>query len=123
MKRNGDIVSLFQKHAAKKAAAAAAVSSPPAATAATMVEGEPQVQETIIEEIENSRPSSPPPVLPPPLPVYDINRLPRDPGERLPFKAIPIKMQLEEHIFSVNFVLFDELFKTIPLSLRLCMLL
>ena len=93
MKRNGDIVSLFQKHAAKKAAAAAAVSSPPAATAATMVEGEPQVQETIIEEIENSRPSSPPPVLPPPLPVYDINRLPHDPGQRLPIQSYPANDQ------------------------------
>ena len=123
MKRNGDITSLFQKHAAKKAAVAT-VSSPPPATAATMVEGEPQEQ-GIIEEIENPRPSSPPPVLPPPLPVYDINRLPHDLGERLPFKAIPlmIKMQLEEYIFSVNFVLFDELFKAIPSSLRFCMLL
>ncbi|KAG2553708.1 hypothetical protein PVAP13_9KG542000 [Panicum virgatum] len=105
-----------------KKAAVATVSPPPPATAATMVEGEPQEQ-GIIEEIENPRPSSPPPVLPPPLPVYDINRLPHDPGERLPFKAIPIKMQLEEHIFSVNFVLFDELFKAISFSLRLCMLL
>ena len=59
MKRNRDITSLFQKHAAKKAAAAA-VSSPPKAIAATMVEGEPQEQEAIIEEIENPRPSSPP---------------------------------------------------------------
>ena len=92
MKRNGDITSLFQKHAAKKAAVAT-VSSPPPTTAATMVEGEPQEQ-GIIEEIENSRPSSPPPVLPPPLPVYDINRLPHDPGERLPFKAIPLSLRL-----------------------------
>ena len=100
MKRNGDIVSLFQKHAAKKAAAAATVSSPPAATAATMVEGEPQVQETIIEEIENSRPSSPPQVLSPPPPppppppqVYDINRLPHDLGERLPIQSYSVNDQ------------------------------
>ena len=91
MKRNGDITSLFQKHAAKKAAVAT-VSSPPPATATTMVEGEPQEQ-GIIEEIENSRPSSPPPVLPPPLPVYDINRLPHDPGERLPIQNYPINDQ------------------------------
>ena len=92
MKRNGDITSLFQKHAAKKAAAAA-VSSPPPAIAATMVEGEPQEQEAIIEEIENPRPSSPPPVLPPPLPVYDINRLPHDLGERLPIQSYSVNNQ------------------------------
>ena len=96
MKRNRDITSLFQKHAAKKAAAAA-VSSPPKAIAATMVEGEPQVQETIIEEIENPRPSSlpsvpslpPPPPPPPPPPVYDINQLPHDPDQRLPIQSYP----------------------------------
>ena len=65
-----------------------------------MVEGEPQVQETIIEEIENSRPSSPPPVLspsppppPPPPQVYDINRLPHDPGQRLPIQSYPANDQ------------------------------
>jgi len=92
MKRNRDITSLFQKHAAKKAAAAA-VSSPPPAIAATMVEGEPQEQEAIIEEIENPRPSSPPPVLPPPPPVYDINRLPHDLGERLPIQSYSVNNQ------------------------------
>ena len=50
MKRNGDFVSLFHKHAAKKLAAA---SSPSPALAANVVEEENQEQEGLIDEIVN----------------------------------------------------------------------
>jgi len=50
MKRNGDIVSFFQKHAAKKLAAA---SSPSPTPAANVVEEENQKQERLIDEIVN----------------------------------------------------------------------
>ncbi|KAG2597648.1 hypothetical protein PVAP13_5KG243300 [Panicum virgatum] len=75
MKRNGDIVSLFSKHAAKKAAAAL----PSSSVSEIVAEEEPQVQEGVTEETVNPVPSPPPPPPPPPPPVYDINRLPRDP--------------------------------------------
>jgi hypothetical protein len=91
MKRNGDITSLFQKYSSKKAV----VSSSPAAT---MVEDEPQVQERVTEEIMNPIPSSPPSiptddVSTQPTPVYDINRLPHDPGERMSIQSYPINDQ------------------------------
>ena len=119
MKRDGDIASLFQKHKAKKLAAS---SSPAPVPAATVVEEPIQVQERIIEEdvnpslvassvlsesieAEDVLPPIPPPienVLPPQSPIYDVNCLPYDPGERLPLQVIllMIKMQLEGHIFS-----------------------
>ena len=119
MKRDGDITSLFQKHKAKKLAAS---SSPAPVPAATVVEEPIQVQERIIEEdvnpslvassvlsesieAEDVLPPIPPPienVLPPQSPIYDVNRLPYDPAERLPIASYPlmIKMQLEGHIFS-----------------------
>ena len=97
MKRNGDIASLFRKHEAKKLAAA---SSPPSAPATKVIEEEDQEQSSVLSEaieVEDVLRPQPPPPTPP---VYDSSRLPHDPGERLPFKAIPlmIKMQLEEHI-------------------------
>jgi len=85
MKRNGDIVSLFSKHAAKKAAAAL----PSSSVSEIVAEEEPQVQEGVTEETVNPVPSPPPP----PLPVYDINRLPRDPGERQLIQSYPINDQ------------------------------
>src|SRR5438128_2002700 len=88
MKRNGDIASLFRKHAAKKAAA---TSSPSLALVATVAEDQPEEQERVTEEIVNPMPSSPP--LPPPSPVYDINCLPHDPSERLPIQNYPINDQ------------------------------
>ena len=50
MKRNGDIISLFQKHAAKKLAAAL---SPSPALATNVVKEENQEQEGLIDEIVN----------------------------------------------------------------------
>jgi hypothetical protein len=89
MKRNSNIASLFQKHAAKKAAAASSPS--PAA----------QEKETIVEKIMD--PISPPipsvpldNVSPPPQsapPVYDINRLPQDPGERQAIQSYDVNDQ------------------------------
>jgi hypothetical protein len=89
MKRNSDIASLFQKRAAKKAAAASSPS--PAA----------QEKETIVEKIMD--PISPPipsvpldNVSPPPQsapPVYDINRLPQDPGERQAIQSYDVNDQ------------------------------
>jgi hypothetical protein len=91
MKRNGDIASLFQKYSSKKVV----VSSSPATT---VVEDEPQVQDRVTEEIMNTIPSSPPSiptddVSPQPTPVYDINRLQHDPGERMPIQSYPINDQ------------------------------
>ena len=94
MKRNGDIASLFRKHEAKKLAAA---SSPPPAPATKVIEEEHQEQSSVLlEAIEvdvlppQLQPQTPTPLL---LPVYDINRLPHDPGERLPIASYHINDQ------------------------------
>ena len=50
MKRNGDIASLFQKHAAKKKAAATAATSNPDPIEPVVEE---QIHERIVEEIVN----------------------------------------------------------------------
>ena len=76
MKRNGDIASLFQKHAAKKKAAAVAATSNPDPIEPVVEE---QIHDRVVEEIVNPMPPPQPSSLPP---VYDINRLPHDPGER-----------------------------------------
>ena len=111
MKRDGSIASLFQKHIAKKLAASS--SSPSPVPAATVVEEQIQEQERIIEEdvnpslvassvlsesseAEDVLPPIPPPienVLPPQSPIYDVNRLPYDPGERLPIASYPFNDQ------------------------------
>jgi hypothetical protein len=111
MKRDGIIASLFQKHIAKKLAASS--SSPSPVPAATVVEEQIQEQERIIEEdvnpslvassvlsesieAEDVLPPIPPPienVLPPQSPIYDVNRLPYDPGERLPIASYPFNDQ------------------------------
>ena len=84
MKRNGDIRSLFQK-AAKKAAA---IDPPPDEN---IVEEQNQEEDRVqVEEIADHLPSSPLASPPPPTskpPAYDINRLPYDPGERLPIAS------------------------------------
>ena len=95
MKRNGDIASLFKKHEAKrKAAAAGATSNRSPDPVVPMVEE--QTDERVVEEIENRmlRPPPPPPAQPSSLPpVYDINRLPHDPGERRPILSYPVNDQ------------------------------
>ena len=122
MKRDRDIASLFQNHKAKKLAASASPSLVPAAPVVLVVEEEVQepvqVQERIIEEDVNPSlvassvlsesieieddilpliPAPIPPptedVLPPQSPIYDINRLPRDPAERLPIASYPFNDQ------------------------------
>ena len=95
MKRNVDIASLFRKHEAKKLAAA---SSPPPAPATKVIEEEDQEQSSVLSEaidVDNILPPQPQPQLPTPssLPVYDINRLPHDPGERLPIASYDINDQ------------------------------
>ena len=100
MKRDGDIASMFRKHAAKKRAS---VSSP-------VVEEQNQEQEhleeRVIEEVVGPTPTPPPSVEPvedvllfppppsppapsPPLPPsgFDVDHLPHDPGERLPIAS------------------------------------
>jgi hypothetical protein len=88
MKRDADIASLFQKHAAKKAAAAS-ISSP----VENMAEEHTQEQPSIIEEVVNHTPPPPPPPPPSPPFVYDISRLPHDPGERHPIQSYPVNDQ------------------------------
>ncbi|CAN6175822.1 unnamed protein product [Urochloa humidicola] len=96
----GDIAVLFQRataRAAKKVAAA----SPSPAPAATVVDEEAEeivnpspVQSVVLSEaldVEDVMPPQPP--SPVSLPVYDINRLPYDPGERLPIASYPVNDQ------------------------------
>jgi hypothetical protein len=91
MKRNGDIASLFQKHATKKKAAAAAATSNPDPVEPVVDE---QTHERVVEEIINPMP---PPLSPPQPsslpPVNDINRLPHDPGERRPILKYSVNDQ------------------------------
>ena len=82
MKRNRDIASLFQKHAAKKKAAATAATSNPDPIEPVVEE---QIHERVVEEIVNP--------MPPPQPSSDTNRLPYDPGERHPILKYPVNDQ------------------------------
>ena len=90
MKRNGDIRFLFQK-AVKKAAAI----DPPLDE--NIVEEQNQEEDRVqVEEIADHLPSPPLASPPPPAskpPAYDINRLPYDPGERLPIEDYPVNDQ------------------------------
>ncbi|XP_062179392.1 uncharacterized protein LOC133884000 [Phragmites australis] len=100
MKRNGDIASLFRKHAAKKIASSSSP-SPVAAVAEEQTQEQESTskQERVIEEIVNLMPSSPPSVpledVSPPPPIYDINRLPHDPVERLPITRLVFRGHAE----------------------------
>jgi hypothetical protein len=94
MKRNGDIAFLFQRHEAKKKAAATTTTSncsPDPDPVEHVVEE--QTHERVAKEIINPMP---PPLSPSPPqqsslpPVYDINRLPQDPGERCPILNYPV---------------------------------
>jgi len=82
--RNSDIASLFEKHATKKAADVAATSNS-CSNPVEPVVGE-QTRERVIEKIVNPKPPPPPPPPQPSSlpPVYDIDCLPHDPGERQP---------------------------------------
>jgi hypothetical protein len=74
MKKQRDIASLFRNHAVKKQKFIASSLSPDATQAPTPQE---QEEERVNEEIVNPMPSaSPPPT------IYDVSRLPHDPGER-----------------------------------------
>jgi hypothetical protein len=79
MKKQGDIASLFRNHAAKKQKFIASSLSPDVTQASTPQE---QEEERINEEIVNPMPSAPPPP-----PLYDVSRLPHDPGERQPIAS------------------------------------
>ena len=96
MKRNGDIRSLFQ-NAAKKAAAVALNPDPPPAPDQSIVEEHNQEEDRVqVEEIADHLPSPPLASPPPPAskpPTHDINRLPYDPGERLPIEDYPVNDQ------------------------------
>ena len=104
MKRDGDIASLFQKHAAKKRASA----SSPVVEVEEQNQEQEQVEERVIEEVVGPTPTpptpslepiedvlppppppppSPPPASPPPPLGFDVNHLPQDPGERLPIAS------------------------------------
>ena len=77
MKRSSNIASLFQKHAEKKAAAA---SNP--LPDETLTEEQERVIEENVVHMPPPPPPPPPRPSPEPPPVYDINNLPHDPGER-----------------------------------------
>jgi hypothetical protein len=74
MKKQGDIASFFRNHAAKKQKFIASSLSPDVTQASIPQE---QEKERINEEIVNPMPSAPPPPT-----LYDVSRLPHDPGER-----------------------------------------
>jgi len=95
MKRDGDIASLYRKHEAKrKAAAAAAAATSNHSPNSIVPVVEQQTRERVVEEIENNVVPPPPRPQPPSAqPVYDINRLPHDPGERRPIRSYPVKDQ------------------------------
>lgn len=102
MKRDGNIASLFQKHEAKRKAAAAAATSNRSSDPVVPVVEE-QTRERVVEEIETHILAPPPPPPPQPSsvpPVYDINRLPQDPGERRPILSYPTNDQdaIRKHI-------------------------
>ncbi|KAG2579085.1 hypothetical protein PVAP13_6NG147903 [Panicum virgatum] len=70
----------------------------PAAPATKVIEEEDQEQASVLSEaidVDNILPPQPQPQPPTPssLPVYDINRLPHDPGERLPIASYDINDQ------------------------------
>jgi hypothetical protein len=87
MKRGGDIASLFRKHEAKKLATSP--SYPSSTPAVNQEQPSNEQEEGVIEENQNHMPSSPPPPTSQSSapPVYDINRLPHDPGERQPISS------------------------------------
>ncbi|XP_066324611.1 uncharacterized protein [Miscanthus floridulus] len=83
MKRTGNIASIFQKHEEKRKKEAAVATCNRSSDLVVAVVEE-QSHERVVEETQN--PVLPPPPPPPPPqpssvpPVYDINRLPHDPG-------------------------------------------
>jgi hypothetical protein len=87
MKRDVNIASMFQKFAAKKVSSSSLISR--------SSEDNTNVAEE--ETAPPSPPPSPPPALPPspppPPPVFDPDRLPQDPAERLPIVSYPINDQ------------------------------
>jgi len=95
MKRSGDIASLFQKYESKKKACSQSPSVAAAVPEEQMEEQEDgQDQDRVIEE--NATPTPMPPN-PAPIaqkePIYDISRLPLDPGERQPIANYPVNDQ------------------------------
>ena len=94
MKRGSDIASLFQKYSSKKK-----VSSPSTSVAAAIPEEQFEEQggrdqDRVIAENATPipMPSGPPPVAEK-EPVYDISRLPLDPGERQSIASYPCNDQ------------------------------
>jgi hypothetical protein len=87
MKRDGDIASMFQKHAAKKRASSTLV-----AEEHNQVEEEDTIIEEIVDPAVEPTPAPAvtdvlPPRPPQPPSSYDVDRLPHDPGERLPIAS------------------------------------
>ena len=80
MKRSGDIASLFQKYESKKKASSPSPSIAAAVPEKEIEEEDGPDEDRVIEE--NVAPTRVPPT--PSPPVYDISRLPLDPGERQP---------------------------------------
>jgi hypothetical protein len=97
MKRSGDIQSLFEKATKKADNASLNHASPPVET--IVVQQNQEEDRVEVEEIAPSSSSLPSLMsLPPPLPasnppVYDINLLPYDPGERLPIENYHVNDQ------------------------------
>ena len=117
MKRSGDIASLFQKYESKKKACSQSPSVAAAVPEEQMEEQEDgQDQDRVIEEnvtptpmskqedgpdqdrvIEENITQTPMPPNPPPVvqkePIYDISRLPLDPGKRQHITNYPVNDQ------------------------------
>jgi hypothetical protein len=90
MKRNSDIA-FFQKHEAKKAVMATAATSNHSPDPVELVVEEQTLERVIEETVNPMPPPSPQPSSLPP--VYDINRLPHDPGETQPILSYLVNDQ------------------------------
>ncbi|XP_025795015.1 uncharacterized protein LOC112875393 [Panicum hallii] len=97
MKRSGDIASLWKNYEAKKKQA----SSPSPSVAQALPEGQIEEQESVLDRervIEENvmttpMPPAPPPPVPEKEPIYDINQLPLDSGERQSIANYPVNDQ------------------------------
>ena len=91
MKIDGDIVSMLQKHAAKKRASSTPVVEEEEIIIEKIVDPSVEPAEDVTAAVEPTPVPAVTDVLPPTPPQppsgYDVDRLPHDPGERLPIAS------------------------------------
>ena len=91
MKRDGDIVSMFQKNATKKRSSSTPVVEEEEIIIEEIVDPSMELAEDVTAAVEPTLVPVVTDVLPPTPPQppsgYDVDRLPHDPGERLPIAS------------------------------------